>query len=140
MNCYVTDASFLIKCIVPEEHSSTVIAFALKGYELIVPDLFYPETANILWKKARCGEMQKDEVWQALNQLQLLELTVISNKSLMDLATDIALSQGCSVYDGTYLAAAIKQDCPLVTADRRFYNNLKNGQYASHFLWIEEAV
>ena len=61
MSCYVTDASFLIKCIVPEEHSSTVIAFALKGHELIVPDLFYPETANILWKKARCGEMQKDE-------------------------------------------------------------------------------
>jgi predicted nucleic acid-binding protein len=41
-----------------------------------------------------------------------------------------------SVYDCTYLAMAIQEDCRLVTADRRFYDALKNGPFASRLLWV----
>jgi predicted nucleic acid-binding protein len=140
MNRYVIDATFLLKCLIPEEHSPVVILFGLQDNELIVPDLCYVEMTNVLWKKAESGEMTREEVLQALHYIGKLTLKVVPSKLLTTLSMEIALNQQCSVYEATYLAAAIEKNCSLVTADRPFYDKLKNSPFAHHIIWIEDTV
>jgi predicted nucleic acid-binding protein len=140
MNRFTVDASFFIKCFVQEIHSDTVLAFLSQGHELIVPDLFFTEITNVLWKKVQRHQMETDDVQYALELLLQMDFIVLPTKPLVDLALEISLHHGCSAYDATYLAAAIESSSFLVTADRRFYNMLKNSAYAPHLLWVENVV
>jgi predicted nucleic acid-binding protein len=139
MNRFAVDASFFLKCLVQEEHSDTAITFLSQGHELIVPDLFFTEITNVLWKKVQRHQMEADDVQYALELLLQLDFVVLPSKPLVALALEISLHHGCSAYDATYLSAAIESSCPLVTADGRFYNKLKNTAYAFHLLWVEDV-
>jgi predicted nucleic acid-binding protein len=56
---------------------------------------------------------------------------------LLPTAFAIASAAGHSVYDCLYLALAEREDCPLVTADRRFYRAFAGGHLGHRMLWIE---
>ena len=49
----VVDAGVAIKWYVPEIHEREAKRFLDPAHTLHVPDLFFPEFGNILWKKAR---------------------------------------------------------------------------------------
>jgi len=53
---YVVDASVGIKWFVPEIHSDAARRLLTEDSILLVPDLFFPEIGNILWKRVRRGE------------------------------------------------------------------------------------
>jgi predicted nucleic acid-binding protein len=42
-----------------------------------------------------------------------------------------------SFYDGLYVALAARAGCPLVTADRKLYNSLRDGDLAESLIWVE---
>ena len=52
----------------------------------------------------------------------------------------IALRTARTYYDSVYLTLALEQDCPLVTADRRFYNALQHGPFKRYVAWVEDDL
>ncbi|WP_238360602.1 type II toxin-antitoxin system VapC family toxin [Iningainema tapete] len=51
---------------------------------------------------------------------------------------DIALQTQRTVYDSLYLALALTERCPMITAGKKFYNALKTSIFASNILWLED--
>jgi predicted nucleic acid-binding protein len=59
--------------------------------------------------------------------------------TLLGPALVLALEIGASVYDGLFLALAIRQDSRVETADGRFRDKILASQYASRVRWFMDA-
>ena len=57
MSKFVVDANVGIKWVLSEVHSEVALRLFDHDYELLVPDFFFPEIGNILWKRIRRGEI-----------------------------------------------------------------------------------
>ncbi|MHB0999978.1 MAG: type II toxin-antitoxin system VapC family toxin [Armatimonadota bacterium] len=120
----VVDASVGIKLFLQEDYSEDVqqlFKLSLTDMEsmLIVPDLFFIECTNILWKKVRRGELPEEIAQENVIDLRLLDLQSISTRELMERALEIACIYSITAYDACYAALAEREDIPLVTADKR---------------------
>ena len=73
MTGVVIDASVAIKWVVDEEGSDDAVPLIV-GPALSAPDLLTSECGNILWKKARRGELTRDEASLAMNLLARADL------------------------------------------------------------------
>lgn len=137
MSQYVLDASIAIKWFIPEVYSDAARRLVASNHTFLVPDFFFPEVGNVLWKRVRRGEDTAENARQILADLNAVPVEVYLSQPLMPLALDIALQTDRAVYDSLYLALAITQQCQMVTADEKFYNALKTSSYASNLLWVE---
>jgi predicted nucleic acid-binding protein len=54
----VVDASVAAKWLVPEALSDAAVGLLNPDNELVVPDLFWAEVGNTLWKKAAPGSFR----------------------------------------------------------------------------------
>lgn len=131
MNLFVVDASVAAKWFLPalEEPLSQEALELFRRYSdgrvrFIVPDLFWAEFANILWKAVRQGRLQKKDGQAAIAEMTRLALTTVSSASLIEDAYEIATDFGRTVYDGVYVALAVLSRAQLVTADRKLANAL----------------
>ena len=115
----VVDASIAAKWLFEEEGTSEALALRASA-KLIAPDLLIPECANILWKKVARGELLEEEARFAAGLLASADVEVHPMRSLLASAIQLALELNHPAYDCFYLALAVKYDCPLVTADKRF--------------------
>lgn len=124
MNSVVIDASVAIKWVVAEPGHENAVK--LRGQsEFVAPDLLCPECANILWKKARRGELLDAEAELACGVLMATSIDLHPMLTLMHDALRIALALDHSVYDCTYLALAIRQEIPFVTADQKLITKVR---------------
>jgi predicted nucleic acid-binding protein len=121
---YVVDANVPIKWFIPEVLSTEALRLAEGRHQLIAPDLLYAEAGNALWQKVQRGSLQPGEARDILRSISAAPLEVYPLRPLSSLALDLAIGLGCTVYDGCYLALALGQDCPLVTADDRLLKRL----------------
>ncbi len=137
MSQYVLDASIAIKWFIPEVYSDAARRLVASNHTFLVPDFFFPEVGNVLWKRVRGGEDTAENARQILADLNVVPIEVYLSQPLMPLALDIAIQTDRAVYDSLYLALAITQQCQMVTADGKFYNALKTSSYASNLLWVE---
>ena len=141
---FVVDAGVAIKWYVPEIHEKEAKRFLDPTYTLHVPELFFPELGNILWKKARLlkvSEITEREGGQIIDLLLNVLLTVHAMSPLLKAAYDLALGpKRTTVYDCCYLAAAIALGCRVVTADRAFYDAFVPGPYGAHLLWVADPI
>ena len=123
MRTLVIDASIAVKWVVEED--GTVEALALRrDTRLIAPELLVAECANILWKKVQRNELSKEEALVAARLLEAAEIELSPTRAWLEAATRLAIELDHPAYDCLYLAAAIENDCPFVTADARFLNKL----------------
>lgn len=113
----VVDASVGIKWVANETH--TDLARSLATCRLLAPELFPIECANILWKKVRVRDLTRRDALSNLDLLRLAPVAIVSTRELMPQALELALELQHPVYDCVYLALAIRQGAPLVTADQR---------------------
>lgn len=114
----VVDASVAIKWLVPEQ--DWAVARRLFGTRTpIAPQLILAECSNILWKKLRRGELTRSEVVEAAEKIAGLEVNLASLQDLMAPATELAVYLDHPAYDCFYLALAVVENSPLVTADDR---------------------
>ena len=97
--------------------------------EFFVPDLFYVECANVLWKYVRSNLYTADQVQADLADLKDLRFKVTSTKDLITEAIQISLKYGITAYDGCYVALSKQIKVPLLTLDERLINSLAS----SHF-------
>lgn len=139
MSRFVVDACVAIKWLVSEEHSDAALRLIQQDHDMIAPDLFLSETASVLWKKCRQGQMDGEDARKALRGLAGVGIRIHTTDTLVGDALEISLSHRCSVYDAVYLALAAREQCPMVTADRRFVAMMKATEFAQRIVWIEDA-
>jgi predicted nucleic acid-binding protein len=114
---YVIDASVAAKWFIPEAGSEAALAYLDDEHKLLAPDLLWPELGNVLWKKARRGELSADEARDVLDLARRAPLLTRPSGPLTPAALELALALDCTVYDGLYLALAVQSDSVLITAD-----------------------
>jgi predicted nucleic acid-binding protein len=94
--------------------------------QFYVPDLFFIECANILWKYVQRFGYSAGAARQNVSDLARLPLQIISTTALVEVALDLAVEHGSTAYDSAYIALAQQLSLPFVTADealvRRFGN------------------
>jgi predicted nucleic acid-binding protein len=134
----VVDASVAVKWYLEEDHADTARGLLDGTYELIVPDLFFAEIGNVLWKRWRRGELDDDVITETLAALDRVPCETRSARPLLSRAMALAMSLQRTVYDSLYLALAIDTGARLVTADRRFHATVAAGPFAGHILWVED--
>jgi predicted nucleic acid-binding protein len=136
LSLYVVDANVVAKWFVPERLSEEAVRLLDDRHELASPDLLWPELGNVLWKKARAGELTEQETARIIRALDQFPVTVFPSRLVLEGALEIALVTGRSVYDSVYVALAVALECRLVTADERLVNAFAVGPLAPHVLWV----
>ncbi len=129
----VVDTSVCIKQFISDPNSVKVNQLfdhlALPQTEFFVPDLFYIECANTLWKYVRAGLYTAAEVQADLATLKAFPLRVVSTADLMAEAVTIALAYGISAYDASYVALSEQISAPLLTLDEKLVRALSSVPY-----------
>jgi predicted nucleic acid-binding protein len=120
----VLDASVAVKWYIPEEGSAAARALLDTPALFIAPALLLAEVTNVLWKKVRRGEIERDDARTIAAHLcteSLIDYRAV--QPLTEAALDIALQFGQTVYDALYLALAAAEDTQMVTADSRLFRS-----------------
>jgi len=89
-----------------------------------VPDLFWAECANIMWKAVRQGRWTRNAAEEAILALKGRSLPTTSSLDVIEEAFSIAVTFDRTVYDSLYVALALRLKAELVTADERLANAL----------------
>jgi predicted nucleic acid-binding protein len=122
----VVDASVVVKWYVPEDGSAEASALLDRSEEKLAPDLLAAEFGNVLWKKVRAGELAPSEAQEIASAFVSAPPVLFwPSATLLSPALEIALRYGRTVYDSIYLAIALAEGCPVVTADTRLVQALK---------------
>lgn len=136
---YVVDASVAVKWFLPEVHDVAARRLLGGGHTLFAPDLLFPEVGNILWKRVRAAEITPSDAAAVLQTLGSLPLLAVQPSwPLVTVALSIACQADRTVYDSLYLALAIQEQAPMVTADAKFYNALQATPLVASLLWVED--
>lgn len=140
----VIDASVLIKFYVPEilsDNAEEVLSRAADGELLLyAPDLVYPETGNILWKKQRRRELTPEEVDEIVDAITALPMIIESSKPIMPLAVSIAVHSGITVYDAMYVAIARIYETQMITADKKLTDALAKTEFKNDVRWLGTGI
>ena len=140
MSVYVLDASVAVKWFLPT-HDEPFAAQARQLLQewadeivtLLVPDLFFAEVANVLWKAVRARRCSLQEAEFSLARLEAAAIPSLSSLKLLEQAFAIAARHGRSLYDSLYVAMAAKSNAQLITADEKLVNALA-GHYSIRWL------
>ena len=138
MTKFVIDANVAIKWLFPEVHHQDALRLLdQQNNELFVPDFFFSEIGNILWKKVRRGEIDLKTSQEHFQDILAVDFQIYSSNILVPFALEIAVRTQQAVYDCVYLALAVQKNCQMVTADERFLNSLQGDSLASYLCWVE---
>jgi predicted nucleic acid-binding protein len=124
----VVDASVAIKLYLAEPLATEAQALFARLADpttiFHIPDLFYIESANVLWKQVQRGSATATQVASHYAALAALPL---QRTPTFDLAADalaLAAMHGITAYDACYVALAQRHGIPLITADDKLVRKL----------------
>lgn len=130
MRGYVVDASVAVKWLVSEPLSAESAALLDSGTTLLAPGLLFADAASALAAKHRHGEMSSEELAEAVDLLRVAPVaTPLSMRQLAASSARLSVDLQHPVYDCFYLALAIHEDYPVVTADTRFFEKVGRHPY-----------
>ena len=121
----LVDASVAVKWVVDEQDSGK--ATLLLDRQLVAPDLFCVECANILWKKVAMREVTVEEADLAAQAIEAAEIEIVAMRPYLARALALANEYSHPAYECMYLAVAEGLDLPIVTADTKLVNKLRQG-------------
>jgi predicted nucleic acid-binding protein len=131
LNRLVLDASVAIKWAMPlaREPFTDQSLRLLKRYvdgelDFIVPDVFWAEVGNVLWKGTRQNRWRQDEAESVAADMQARDFTTVPSLALLPEALRIAFAHDRAVNDCLYVALAVQSSTDLITADERLANAL----------------
>jgi predicted nucleic acid-binding protein len=131
LTTFVLDASVAAKWCLPSTEESFVpqAQRLLESYSrgeirFMVPDLFWAELGNVMWKAVRSGRISPANALLALGLVNDLSIPVFASADLLPEALRIALAHQRTVYDCLYVALAVQSAVQLITADDRLANAL----------------
>jgi predicted nucleic acid-binding protein len=131
LNKLVLDASVAVKWAIPSfrEPFTDASLRLLKRYadgevEFIVPDVFWAEIGNVLWKGVRQGRWRQNTAEAVAEDMKARNFPTVSSLTLLSEALKIAFAYDRAVYDCLYVALAVQSKSDLITADERLANAL----------------
>jgi predicted nucleic acid-binding protein len=92
--------------------------------DFLVPDVFWAELSNVLWKGVRQRRWTRGEAESVAADMQARDFVTFSSLSLLSEALKIAFAYDWSVYDCLYAALAVQAKTEMITADERLANAL----------------
>jgi predicted nucleic acid-binding protein len=104
---------------VEQPHCELARQLAAGDDVLIAPELLLAEARNAFWKYVRAGLIGAETARTVLSKLPDRFDILWPLLPLTDDALEIATSLNHPVYDCFYLALALRQGAPLITADKR---------------------
>jgi predicted nucleic acid-binding protein len=123
---FVVDASVAAKWFLPaageplaSEAEELLDHYTQGRVRFLVPDLFWAELGNVLWKAATRGRITAQQAERSIARARQLGLLALPSVDLLVQALTVAFASGRSVYDSIYVAAAIAGRVDLLTADER---------------------
>lgn len=129
MKSFVVDASVAAKWCLPAtgeplavEAQELLDQHARGRIGLVVPDLFWAELGNVLWKAVRQNRVTERDAEASMVRVRQLGLLVVPAANLLVEALTAALRSGRSVYDCLYIVTAMAKRVLLLTADERLVN------------------
>jgi predicted nucleic acid-binding protein len=132
MTGYVVDASVAVKWLVTEALSDEAARLLDKEVTLIAPELLFAEATNALWAMCRRGDITKADFAEAVSALNAAPVAVpVPTRQLVASAARLATDLDHPAYDCFYLALAILEQYPVVTADQRFHDAVSKHPYLS---------
>jgi predicted nucleic acid-binding protein len=99
-----------------------------------VPDLFFIECTNILWKYVNVYDYPSETAEQDLADLIQLPLRIVPTVELAEEALRIAISQEIAAYDAAYVVLSQRLSLPLVTADEPLVKRFEETNFDIRFL------
>jgi predicted nucleic acid-binding protein len=131
LTSFVLDASVAAMWMLPAqgellrpEAFRLLDAYEAGDVNLIVPDIFWAECGNILWKAVRQQRLEQWAAELAIQTLMQRDLPTSPSKMLLQQAVMMAFDFGRSVYDCLYVTLAARSKKQLITADERLANAL----------------
>ncbi|MFZ0420311.1 MAG: type II toxin-antitoxin system VapC family toxin [Candidatus Sulfotelmatobacter sp.] len=131
MTAFVLDASVAVKWAIPSaketftaESVQLLRRYQDGGINFIVPDVFWAEVGNVLWKGVRQRRWQQAIAERAAEDMRRRNFFTVSSLDLLAEALEIAFVHDRSVYDCLYVALAIQFKIEMITADERLANAL----------------
>lgn len=116
----VLDASAAIAALVDTDHDGDWAANLIAGEQILVPELFYAESANILRRYLRAEVLSEAEADAAYEDILDLAVTKYGYAPFAERIWE--LRHNVTPYDAWYVAIAEMLDAPLVTLDGRLAN------------------
>jgi predicted nucleic acid-binding protein len=125
---YVIDSNICIKLFIPDPLTAKADTLFLNlqnsGTQFFVPDLFYIEFTNVLWKYVRARQYTVEQSEIAIRRIQAFPLNITSTKDLIADAIKLSVTYGISAYDASYVALSQRTNAPLLTLDAKLANAL----------------
>lgn len=116
----VLDASAAVRLVLKVNGWQSIESELREATTVLVPTLFFAETANALWKYVRAGDLSLDEAQRSFKVLcALVDRPVRSEESASREALREAVKHDHPVYDLVYATLARQYGCGVVTWDRR---------------------
>jgi predicted nucleic acid-binding protein len=126
---FVVDASVILKWFSHDREGHLEKAlqlredFRIRKIDLFSPEILIYEVTNILrFKKILTDSL----ILKAIDSVFAMDLLVPVNQRIMENALKLAREHNITVYDSTYISFARYCGCYLITADKKFYQNLKD--------------
>lgn len=99
-----------------------------------VPDLFFIECTNILWKYVRRFDYPLESARQDVADLTGLPLRTVSTGELASEALETGATHGITAYNAAYVVLAQRLSLPLVTADEVLVRRLTGTSFDVRWL------
>ena len=143
-NKLVVDTSVLVKWFKETDEQGMAEAIAIKigfqqgAYSIIIPDLAFYELGNVLRWHSRLTPAQAAEKFSDFWLLGLTAqpITVDLGREALGLAYEFE----ATFYDACFLALAKQNQCGFITADLKFYEKIKELDYARPLQAGERSV
>jgi len=121
---WVADTSAIVRLFVPDGPLHPEIEAALNramhGSDVVLaPDLMLAESANVLLRKQRRGELSSEEARAIIEAIVSLPVRIEPHAPLLVSAYALADTHNLTVYDALYLALAERHGARLMTCDNR---------------------
>lgn len=124
MSVLVLDASAWLRLFLDDGPWPEGLADAARTVEarqdvFAAPDAILPEVAAALNRIERRGALSVTECDAIWRDMRRTPVEMIAVETLIEAARTLARRESLTVFDGLYLAAAIRMAAPLLTADAR---------------------
>lgn len=123
----VLDSS-VIAAVFFRDEASARAEKVIEDHSPVTVDIAMAEVANVAWKRTAFFDEPKSGAFRAMSLSRDFILgvcEVIPSQELLDEAFEIATENQLTIYDSLFVAASVKTNVPLFTADRRLYERTR---------------